>query len=125
LGAAFEKGLGWDNPDGLLDNLWKTPELRAIYNAIETYVQSLGDDVIIGPRKTFSGFSRKYQFVAARPVRGKVRLGVAVDPDEYNLEKAKASDSWSDRVTSIVIISSVDDINEALKSLIQAAWANS
>lgn len=122
IGAAFETGLGWDNPDGLLDNLWKTPELRATYDAIEVYVKSLGDDVIVGPRKTFSGFSRKYQFAAARPVRGKVRLGLAVDPDEHNLEKAKTSDSWSDRLTSVIIVSSPEEIDEHIKSLIHSAW---
>lgn len=122
LGAAFETGLGWDNPDGLLDHLWKTPELREIYDAIENYAKSLSDDVIVGPRKTFSGFSRKYQFAAARPVRGKVRLGIAVDPEEHGLEKSKASDSWSDRLTSVIIVSSPDEINEQVKSLIQSAW---
>ena len=122
LGAAFETGLGWDNPDGLLDHLWKTPELREIYDAIESYAKSLSDDVIVGPRKTFSGFSRKYQFAAARPVRGKVRLGIAVDPEEHGLEKSKASDSWSDRLTSVIIVASPDEINEQIKTLIQSAW---
>lgn len=125
LNAAFETGLGWDNPEGLLASLWKTPELREIYDAIETYAKSLGDDVVVGPRKTFSGFSRKYQFAAARPVRGKVRLGLALEPDEYGLEKSKSSDSWSDRLTSVVIVSTPNEIDERVKSLIQSAWKNS
>lgn len=122
LGAAFETGLGWNNPDALLDHLWKTPELRAIYDTIETYAQSLGDDVVVGPRKSFSGFSRKYQFAAARPVRGKARLGLAIDPEKYDLERAKSSDSWSDRLTAVVIIATPDDITDSVKSLIKAAW---
>ena len=125
INAAFETGLGWDNPDALLDHLWKKPDLRAIYDAIENYAMSLGEDVVVGPRKTFSGFSRKYQFAAARPVKGTVRLGLAVDPVEYGLEKAKASDSWSDRLTSVIIVSSPDEINEHLKSLIRSAWERS
>ena len=125
LGEAFETGLGWDNPEGLLSLLWKNPELRAVYNVLETYVKTLGEDVVVGPRKTFSGFSRNYQFAAARPVKGKVRLGLAVNPDEHDLERAKSSDSWSDRLTSVIVISSPDEINNRVKSLIQIAWKNS
>ena len=122
LGAAFNNGLGWDNPEALLNDLWKKPELRAIYDDIETYVKSLGDDVIVGPRKTFSGFSRKYQFAAARPVRGAVRLGLAVDPVKHKLERAKSSDSWSDRLVSVVVVSTPTDVNKSLKTLIKTAW---
>lgn len=122
LGAAFETGLGWDNPDALLDRLWKTPELRAIYDAIEVCAMSFSDDVIAGPRKSFSGFSRQYQFAAARPVRGSVRLGLAIDPVEYNLEQSKSSDSWSDRLGSVIILSSAEAVNKDVKSKIKSAW---
>ncbi len=125
LGAAFETGLGWDKPDALLDNLWREPQLRAIYDEIESHAKSLGDDVISGPRKTFSGFSRNYQFAAARPVRGKVRLGLAIDPESHGLEQSKASDSWSDRLTSVVVLSAPADIDESVRELIKAAWQNS
>jgi len=125
LSAAFETGLGWNNPESLLDNLWKKPELRAIYDAIEAYAKSLGDDVIVGPRKSFSGFSRNFQFAAARPVRNQVRLGLAIDPVKYKLTHAKASDSWSDRLTAVVVVSTTTDINNALKKLIKSAWENS
>jgi len=122
LGAAFETGLGWDNPAALLDHLWKTPELRAIYDAIETHALTLGDDVILGPRKFFSAFSRKYQFAAARPVKGVVRLGLALDPIEHDLEPAKPSESWSDRLTSVVTVASVKDVDKTLKAQVKAAW---
>lgn len=122
LSATFDTGRGWDNPEALLDELWKKPELRAIYDAIENYIKSLGDDVIVGPRKTFSGFSRKYQFAAARPVKGVVRLGLAIDPEKHELERAKLSDSWSDRLASVVVVSTPADINSSLKTLIKAAW---
>ncbi len=112
----------WDNPEALLNDLWKKPELRAIYDEIDTYVKSLGDDAIVGPRKTFSEFSRKYQFAAARPVRGAVRLGLAVDPVKYELERAKSSDSWSDRLVSVVVVSTPTDVNKSLKTLIKTAW---
>ena len=125
LAAAFETGIGWDNPAALLDELWKKPELRSIYDAIELYIKSLDDDVVIGPRKTFSGFSRQYQFAAARPVRGQLRLGLALDPDVYKLERAKSSDSWSDRLASVVVVSAPADIDDTIKALIKCAWERS
>lgn len=125
LGAAFETGLGWDNPAALLDELWKKPELRATYDAIEAYVMSLDDGVVVGPRKTFSGFSRKFQFAAARPVRNIVRLGLAIDPKTHGLEHAKKSDGWSERLTSVVLVSSPDEVNDSLKVLIKTAWEGS
>lgn len=121
LGAAFETVLGWDEPEALLRNLWKTPELRAIYDKTETCAKSLGTNVIVGPRKSFSGFSRKYQFAAARPVKGKARLGLAIDPAAHNLERATASDHWSDRLVSVVVVSTPADIDESVKSLIRTA----
>lgn len=125
LGAAFETGLGWDNPAALLDELWKKPELRCIYDAIERYIKSLDDDVVVGPRKTFSGFSRQYQFAAARPVRGQLRLGLALDPVVYKLERPKSSDSWSDRLASVVVVSAPVDIDDTIKELIKCAWERS
>ncbi len=124
LSAAFDTGLGWDNPEALLNELWKKPELRAIYNAIENYVKTL-DDVIVGPRKSFSGFSRKYQFAAVRPVRATVRLGLAIDPVIYKLERSKSSDSWSERLVSVVVVSTPTEVNAELKQLIKTAWEGS
>ncbi len=125
LAAAFDTGLGWNNPEALLNELWKKPELRAIYDCIELYAKSLGNDVIVGPRKSFAGFSRNYQFAAARPVRQKVRLGLAVDPVKHDLEASKSSDNWSDRLTSVIILSGPVDLNKSVKSLIKSAWLNS
>ena len=122
LSAAFEEGLGWDNPEELLNRLWKIPETREIYDEIETYTKSLGSDVIVGPRKTFSGFSRKYQFAAARPVRGRVRLGLSLDPQEYGLEPRNKSDSWSERLRSVLVVSAPKEIDDVVKAHIKSAW---
>lgn len=122
LGAAFDTGLGWDQPDALLDHLWKSPELRAIYDAIETAAKSLGEDVIIGPRKSFSGFSRKYQFAAARPSRKQVRLGLAVDGAALGLELPKSSDSWSDRLKGVVILDAPNQVDNTIRALFKQAY---
>ena len=125
LSAAFESDLSWDKSGALLDALWKNPELRDIYDAIEAIALSLGEDVVVGPRNSFAGFSRNYQFAAARPVGGKVRLGLALDPTEFNLEESKKSDSWSSRLKSVVIVSNIDDVNDDLKARLKTAWESS
>lgn len=132
LGAAFESGLGWDQPEVLLERLWKTPESRAIYDAIESVARSLGDDVVVGPRKTFSGFSRNFQFAAARPVKGRVRLGLALEPStiepvifgsvKLDLDSSIKSDSWSDRLKSVVVVASAAEINDEVRLLLKSAW---
>jgi len=124
ISAAFEADTGWSNPEAMLNGLWKKPELREIYDGIESYAVGLGDDVIVGPRKTFSGFSRNYQFAAARPVRNSVRLGIAVDPTEFGLEASSSSDSWSDRVASVVVITNAKEFNATVKKYLKTAWKN-
>lgn len=126
LSATFKTGLGWDNPSALLDNLWKTPESRAIYDQVETIAKSLGDDVVTTPRKTFAAFSRRVQFAALRPSRSGVRLGLALPlADSPNLAKPLSSDSWSDRLTAVQVLSGLDDIDEAVLNRLGKAYVRS
>ena len=121
IGAAFKTGMGWDNPEKLLDVLWKTPETRAVYDALEACAKSLGDDVIVGPRKTFSGFSKTYQFAAARPYRGQVRLGLALEPKLHKLDPAMTKEVWSYRLKSVVMLSKPDQVDNNLSKLMKMA----
>jgi len=75
--AAFPPEAGWDDPEALLDALWKEREGRAIYDAVAATVRKEFPDAIIGPRKTFVSFSRKIQFAGIVPLRGgKAELGL-------------------------------------------------
>jgi len=126
LSATFKTGLGWDNPNALLDNLWKTPEARAIYDQVEAIAIGLGEDVIVTVRKTFSAFSRRVQFAALRPTRLGVRLGLALPlANAPNLVKPLTSDSWSDRLTAVHLLTDLDDVDEAVLSCLSEAYARS
>ena len=58
-------------------------------------------------------------------MRGQLRLGLALDPVVYKLERAKSSDSWSDRLASVVVVSAPVDIDDTIKELIKCAWERS
>ena len=126
LGATFKTGLGWDNPDALLDQLWKTPETRAIYDQVESIAKELGDDVIVAARKNFSAFSRRVQFAALRPTRSGVRLGLAIPlADAPILTAPLSSDSWSDRLTAVQILVTLEDVDYVVMDHLKAAYARS
>lgn len=123
LSAAFNTGLGWDNPNALLENLWKTPETRAVYDAVEEIAKSLGNDVVIGARKSFSSFSRRVQFAALRPTRLGIRLGLAIPLESTpDLSPPLSSDSWSDRLTAVRLLHNVQEIDDGVTLYIRQAY---
>src|SRR5476649_1942873 len=95
LGEAFPPEAGWHTPDALKDTLWTDPASRAVFDAVEKLVLVL-PSVVTGQRQGYSAWSRNYQFVAIRPLKGgKARLGLAVAPDaDPSLEPAK-NEGWS------------------------------
>ncbi len=123
--AAFPNSIGWDDPDAMLDGLWKDAGLRAIYDRIERAATAL-DGTVGGARKTFSAFSRKVQYAAARPHKGAVRLGLAIPPgSDKRLEPARPNEGWSARLKSVATLTKPTDVDAALKTLLKAAWENS
>jgi hypothetical protein len=68
--------LGCNDPDALADQLWTTPDLRAIVAAVRAAVTAW-PGVTEGQRKPFTAFSRKSQFAALAPVKTTgARLGL-------------------------------------------------
>lgn len=122
LDAAFPESIGWDDPQAMLDGLWKEPVHRAIYDRVEAAAKAL-KDTVGGARKTFSAFSRNFQYAALRPYKGAVRLGLAVPPEaDPRLEAAKPNEGWSDRLKSIVTLTKPTDVDARLKALLKQAW---
>ena len=120
LGIAFPSDAGWNDPDTLADTLWKDDGLRAIFLGVKAEIMAL-PDVVTGQRKTYSAFSRAFQFAAVRPDKGAVLLGLAVEPDDSLGLVAPKRAVWSDRLKSEARLGSVDDI-APLKAAIQQAW---
>ncbi|MBA2936149.1 DUF4287 domain-containing protein [Sphingomonas sp. CGMCC 1.13654] len=120
LNIAFPSDTGWSQPDTLADTLWKDAGLRAIFEAVKAEITAL-PDVVIGQRKTYSAFSRAYQFAALRPDKGAVLLGLAVEPDVAPGLAAPKRTVWSERLKSEVRLSVIADL-APLKATIRQAW---
>jgi hypothetical protein len=121
LDAAFG-GMGWDDPEALIAALWKNPDHLKIHDALVAHISKM-DGAIIGEKKSFTGFSRKYQFAAARPTKDGVRLGLAVDPKaSKRLSAKKPNEGWSDRCKAVAVLTSVKDIDAEIKKLLKAAY---
>jgi hypothetical protein len=127
LEAAFgsKDGLGWDAPEALAANLWKDPAHLKVHDALVAAVMKL-EGVVVGERKTFTAFSRRFQFAAARPTKAGVRLGLAVEPAAHpRLEARKPNEGWSERCRASTTLVSAGDVDAELKRLLKAAYAAS
>jgi hypothetical protein len=125
LAAAFPSGMGWDEPEKLRAALWNDPASAAILQAVEPLAAAL-PDTVVGQRKTFTAFSREFQFAALKPGKGgKAVLGLVVTPDaDPRLEPPK-NEGWSERLKSKLVLSSPADVDDRLAALLEASWAKS
>ncbi|HEV7691401.1 MAG TPA: DUF5655 domain-containing protein [Hyphomonadaceae bacterium] len=123
LDAAFAgDNMGWDNPDALVAALWKNPDQLKIHDALVAHVSKM-KGAIVGEKKSFTGFSRSYQFAAIRPTKDGVRLGLAVPLNSSKrLEAPKKNEGWSDRNKGVAVLTSTKDIDAEIKTLLKTAF---
>ena len=125
LAAAFPSGMGWDEPEKLRAALWTDPAAAGILRAVEQLASAL-PDVVVGQRKTFTAFSREFQFAAIKPAKaGRAILGLAVAPDaDPRLEPPK-NEGWSERLKSKLTLENPAHADAALAALLRASWERS
>lgn len=125
LSVAFPSAMTWDDADGLRAALWKDPASEAILARLEAAVRSL-PDTVVGQRKGFTAFSRKVQMAAARPVKGgHAMVGLAVAPDADPRLSPRGHESWGDRLTGQMLLTSADQVDASVERLLKQAWARS
>lgn len=126
LSVAYPSDLGWDDPAALRAALWKNPASETILQALETAVAKL-PEVTTGQRKGFTAFSRKVQMAAARPVKdGHAMLGLALEPDaDPRLSPRGKSESWGDRLKAQLLLTSPDQVDASIATLLKQAWERS
>jgi hypothetical protein len=125
LGETFGRETGWDNPNAPIEALWRDPGPRGIME-VPDKVASVNYGTMRTARKSFTAWSRKVQFAAARPVKGgRATLGLALPPSCSGLLSAPRNDAWSERLTSHLSIACPSDIDNEVTSLLTAAWERS
>ena len=122
----MERDAGADSrdADALGAALWRDPGPAEVFRAVEAAAAEL-PDVVPGQRKGFSTFSRRYAFAAARPVRGAVRLGLALEAGADPRLAPAAREGWSERLTATLLLSSRDEVDDDVAHLLRRAWERS
>lgn len=122
--VAFPSGPSWDQPDALLDLLWKDKTSRAIYDAVAKLVRKELPEAIIGPRKTFVSFSRGIQFAGILPAKdGKAELGLPLPVSaSKRLMPMKSGRPWAEKHTAILVLASPKEVDAEVKRLLKLAW---
>ncbi len=124
LSAAFPEGPSWNEPEALLDQLWREPEGRAIYEAVAKLVRDGFPEAVMGPRKTFVSFSRKIQFAAILPAKGgKAELGLPLPLSESRRLSAMKKRPWAEKHSALLVLSSPKEVDAEVKRLLKLAWA--
>lgn len=119
-----KRGKGQPGPGSLRSEVWAEPGTLKILLALEAAMAEL-PEVITGQRKAYTAWSRAYAFAAARPQRGQVRLGLALDrPRDLRLQGAH-HEGWSERLKSTLLLSKPADVNRSVRKLLRAAWERS
>jgi hypothetical protein len=123
ISQAFGASMAWSQPDKLIEALWADPGSRAVFEAVRAAAMAL-DGVVMGPRKGYTGFSRKIQFMAARPLKGGgalLGLAVASDASKRVTPRGK-SESWSERLLASASLGEACEVDDGLKALLHDAW---
>jgi hypothetical protein len=124
LAAAFPSP-GWDDADQLRAALWTDPASAAILEAVSAAVTDL-DGLVTGQRKTFTAWSRNFQFAALKPAKGGAAvLGLAVAPNASARVSAAKNEGWSERLKSKLALARPSDVDAEVGRLLQASWERS
>jgi len=124
FGKAFPETAHWAEPDDLRGKLWADAGARAVLEAIEAAVADL-PGLVSAQRKGFTAFSKDFQFASARPAKGGVRLGLAVDPAADPRLQPPKNEGWSERLKSVLVLTSAAEVDAGVAALLKQAWERS
>jgi predicted transport protein len=112
-----------DTPTDLVKQQYKGKEvLRPMYDKLLTVVTTLGEDVIIIPKKTSVSIIRKRQFVLIKPAtKTRIDLGLKLK-DTPTTERLENSGPFGTMCTHRVKLHDINQIDEELVSWIKEAY---
>jgi hypothetical protein len=125
LGRAFPETAHWARPDDLRGTLWAEAGSREILEAVEATLADL-PGLVTAQRKSFTAFSREFQFASVRPAKGGgAVLGLALDPSADPRLTPPKRESWSERLKSVLALSTTADVDASVAALLKQAWERS
>ena len=125
IGHAFPEKAMWNKPDALKSALWADGASRAILEAVETAVAGF-PGLVVAQRKSFTAFSREFQFASIKPVKGgKASLGLALPVEADPRLETPKNESWSERLKSKLLLDSPAQVDAGVKALLKRAWEKS
>jgi predicted transport protein len=96
--------------------------LRAIYEALKTRIEGLGDDVKVVPKKITVSFIRKFQFVLIKPATKKrIDLGLKLK-GVPTTERLGDSGPFGTMCTHRVQITDATDVDDELLAWVRQAY---
>ena len=99
--------------------------LKPIYNGLITYVNSLGNDVTITPKKGSVSIIRKRQFILIKPATNtRIDLGFKLK-DKPTTERLENSGPFGTMCTHRVRLTSESEIDNELKAWVSEAYEKS
>ncbi len=122
LNAAFPPEASWSTPDALADTLWADPAARAVHESVRALIMAL-PDVVAGQRKTFTAYSRNFQFAALKPSKSGVLLGLAIEPAGALHPAGK--EGWSERLLSKTTLQPGGELPAGLATWLRESWEKS
>jgi hypothetical protein len=111
-------------PRRLRAALWSEPLATRTLVALEAAVAQF-PELVRGQRKAYTMWSRSFAFAAARPWRGAVRLGLALDPSADTHLAGAQREGWSERLKSTLVLADARAVNRRVRRLLRAAWQRS
>jgi len=112
--------------EDLVANQYKGKELLLpIYEALMTYIKTLGDDVTITPKKGSVSIIRKRQFVLIKPAtKTRIDLGFKLK-DKPLTDRLENSGPFGTMCTHRVRLTDVKDVDAELKGWMEEAYLKS
>jgi hypothetical protein len=113
-------------PEDLVAAQYKGKEvLKPIYDGLITYVNSLGNDVTITPKKGSVSIIRKRQFILIKPAtKTRIDLGFKIK-DKPTTERLENSGPFGTMCTHRVRLTNASEVDEELKGWITEAYEKS
>jgi predicted transport protein len=113
-------------PVDLVNAQYKGKEqLFPIYEALLTFVKTLGSDVTVTPKKTSVSIIRKRQFILVKPAtKSRIDLGFKLK-DKPTTDRLEDSGPFGTMCTHRVRLSSVTEVDDELKGWIREAYEQS